>query len=75
MIPTGINLEKMEVVYSQESDSCEEGESGQELIITSDDAGGGPFLRFKTERWSLDWDETDNFIQILNDFKSRFKGE
>ena len=75
MLPKEVNLERMEIIYSQQSDSCEKGEPGQILTINSDDAGGGPFIYISTKRWAMDWDEVDNLIQIINDFKARFKGE
>ncbi|TSA39823.1 hypothetical protein D4R30_00540 [archaeon] len=44
----------MQVTFAQESDSCEPGDPGQTIEIGVDDAGVGPFLWIKTDRWACD---------------------
>jgi len=73
MLPKEVSIERLKAVYSQESDSCEKGSPGQNLYVGSDDAGGGPFLYISTKRWAIEWDEIDQFVAILEDFKARFE--
>lgn len=46
------------ITLTQEPDSCGP-DATQVLEIITDDAGGGPFLVLKTERWALDRDDID----------------
>ncbi len=43
--------------FSQDSDSCDKNDDGQELTIELENAGGGNFAVLKTDRWALDGDE------------------
>lgn len=44
----------MSVSFTQESDSCASDDLGQTLEVGVDDAGAGPFLWIKTDRWAVD---------------------
>ncbi len=47
-------VEEMSITYSQEEDGCDESNNFQELKIFINDAGGGKYIVFQTERWALD---------------------
>lgn len=51
--------------YSQESDSCQREQIGQEIEISTDNAGGGSFVIIKTDRWAIDADGIDEFAEML----------
>ena len=53
-LPKGVRLERVAVVFSQESDCCESEAIGQELTIGTEDGGGGSYLILKTDRWAID---------------------
>lgn len=52
-------------VFDQEPDSCAPVDAPQMLEVLIDDAGGGPYLVFKTERWALDPEDIGPFIRRL----------
>ncbi|KKQ94742.1 MAG: hypothetical protein UT21_C0012G0004 [Candidatus Woesebacteria bacterium GW2011_GWA1_39_11b] len=66
-----LNLSEAEIsniefnYYYQDSDSCESNNCGQQLVIKTDDAGGGPFIIIETERWAIDSDGIDDFCDVL----------
>ncbi len=62
-------VEETKITYSQDSDSCDITDLGQTLEISTEDAGDGKYIVFKTERWAID--NIDELIEILNDFKSK----
>lgn len=62
-------VEEVSVTYIQDRDSCDKGNSYQELKVFTDDAGYGKYIVFETERWAID--SIDELIEILNDFKTR----
>jgi hypothetical protein len=72
----GIEVSEVKVTFYQSSDSCDPNECGQNLEITTDDAGGGPFVWIETKRWALGDDELDFLSQackkVLELTKSRF---
>ena len=74
-----IALSKMTIEYVQDLDCCqsenEYPEGCQTLTITTEDGGGGKFLRVNTSSagWSID--SIDELINLLNDFKQRLKCE
>jgi len=50
-------------VFEQESDSMSlDNEGFQTLTISTEDAGGGPYLVIETERWAIDISELDEFV-------------
>lgn len=65
----GIHLDRVETLYSQAPDSCDENKCEQELKVWNEDAGSGRFYVMSTERWAFD--DIDDFILILQDIKSR----
>ena len=78
--PNDVALSKLTIVYKREFDctQCESdypGEDGQTLTITTDDGGGGKFIRFNTGEsgWSID--NVDEMVTIINDFKKRLSCE
>lgn len=46
-------LQQLEMVYYQESDDCDSSTLGQELFVSVDNAGAGPYVILKTERWAV----------------------
>lgn len=61
----GTDLSGAEFLYYQDSDSCQSEDIGQELVIKTDDAGGGPFVIIETKRWSIDKEDIDRFCSVL----------
>jgi hypothetical protein len=47
-------LAEASLLFSQENDSCDDGDMGQELRVEMIDAGGGKYFIIKTERWAFD---------------------
>lgn len=74
-----IAVAKISVEYVQELDCCQSSQEYpddcQIITFTSDDGGGGKFIRFKTGEagWSID--DIDELITLVNDFKQRLKCE
>ena len=62
-LPKGWHLNP-NVTLWQEPDSCGLDES-QELEISTSDAGAGPFLVLKTERWALNGEDIDALHDLL----------
>jgi len=72
-LPEGISVTDMRVVYAQKSDSCDPTDLGQDLEIETADAGGGPYLILKTDRWAMDLETAEAmFAAIIKDFKKRY---
>ncbi len=74
-----VALSKMTIEYVQDLDCCQSEkdypEDCQILTVTTDDGGGGKFLRIKTNEagWSIN--NIDEFVSILTDFKNRLECE
>lgn len=49
--------------YMQDADSCDD--QPQTLTVEVDDAGGGPYLVLKTQRWAIDPDDIPRFVRML----------
>ena len=70
-----VSVSKVTVEYVQDLDCCQSEkdypEGIQTLTVTTDDGGGGKFIRFNTGEsgWSLD--SIEDIIKILSDFKQR----
>jgi len=45
---------KLAVTFSQRGDDAQEGQTDQELRISTEDAGAGPYMVLRTERWAID---------------------
>ena len=56
-MPACVSLSKLSVVFLQESDYCDDDETGQELQIDTADAGGGNYFVLSTKRWAFDGPE------------------
>ena len=74
-----IALSKMTIEYVQDLDCCqsehEYPDCCQTLTVTTDDGGGGKFLRIYTGSagWSIS--NIDELVDLLHDFKRRLKCE
>jgi len=64
-LPDDIRIEGVRVSLGQNNDSCDEGNLGQEMIITINDAGGGKYPVIETSRWAFDEGEIEWFAQTL----------
>lgn len=70
-----VSVSKVTVKYVQDLDCCQSEkdypEGIQILTVTTDDGGGGKFIRLHTGEsgWSLD--SIEDIIKILSDFKQR----
>lgn len=61
-----MKLESMRATYTQVADSCAPtGIDVNMLDASIEDAGGGPYIVIKTERWALDGDKLDEFTDTL----------
>jgi len=65
-----ILISNMKATYTQKADSNDNNEF-QELKIRTRNAGAENYFVIETERWSFD--DLDEFIKILKDFKNRIK--
>jgi hypothetical protein len=61
----GVNLFGVVYEFSQDSDSCQEGDVGQTIKVFTEDGGGGSYIVFSTERWAIDHDDIDKFADAL----------
>jgi hypothetical protein len=67
-LPKGVSLFSLEMVFTQDADSCDPETMGQSLTVSTDDAGGGTFIVIKTDRWAIDKPEDlTKIIQTVND--------
>ena len=48
-LPIGIGLSEIEMKISQDSDSCDSNDLGQELILKTQDPGDGKYLIIETK--------------------------
>jgi len=69
--PEEIAISDIQAIYVQKADSNDDDNEFQELKIRTQDAGGGNYFAIKTKRWSFD--DLDEFIKVLKDFKNRIK--
>ena len=65
-------LSEMRVSYTQDTDCCDSSLC-QLLTIKTEDGGGGTFFVIETERWAFD--DPQELIDLLTDFKRRFKND
>lgn len=74
---TEISLSKMTIVYTQNLDCCqsesEYPEGCQQITMTTDDGGGGKFIRFNTDKsgWSIS--DINEIKYLFEDFYNRLK--
>jgi hypothetical protein len=59
--------------FAQESDCCDPDNLGQNIIVTVDDGGGGPFVIIQTDRWAMD--DIDEFANQLKSILGMVKAE
>lgn len=62
-----LRVSDAKVTLTQEQDSCSASIEDQYLTIEVTDAGAGPYLVLKTDRWAIDIDELQAFIDKLNE--------
>jgi len=68
-------LEEITCKYLQPADCTENQDEVQTITISSRDGGGGKFINFKTESWSITGDNFEEELGLLfKDFKARMKG-
>lgn len=60
-----LRVSRMSISYTQDADSCSMPEDVQDIKVSFDDAGGGPFLIIKTKRWACD--NVDELAALLAD--------
>lgn len=73
--PEQVLLDEIICRYVQEPD-CTEDRDGefQEITISSRDGGGGKFIHFKTNGWSISGENFEKeLIPLFGDFKNRMK--
>lgn len=69
MKPTFVSVSKY-ATFEQEQDCCSSMTGNQELVVETQDGGGGPYLVLSTDRWAFDPNdkkEVDKFIKALKD--------
>lgn len=60
-----MELEEVKLTFTQEPDSCSPHDLVHALHVETDDAGAGPYLVLRTERWALDFEGVDAFAEML----------
>jgi hypothetical protein len=60
-----MKLSSISVTYTQEADSCAPDDLDQQITISTQDSGAGPFLVISTKRWALDENEIAGFVNLL----------
>ena len=67
-----ILLEEITCKYVQNPDNTEDQDSCQEIIFSSRDGGGGKYINFKTESWSITGENfEEELLPLFRDFKKR----
>jgi hypothetical protein len=61
----GVELSEVLYTFSQNSDSNESGDLGQDLKVSVESAGAGYFLTLESKRWAIDFDDLDRFVKML----------
>jgi hypothetical protein len=67
-------VQSAKIVYWQDADNCPE-DGGQELVVHTEDGGGGPYIVIATQRWAIDVDEVDNVPELLRRVLEIHEGE
>ena len=69
-------LDEITCTYLQNADCTEDRDECQQIVISSRDGGGGKFINFKTESWSITGDDFEKeLIPLFEDFKHRMNDE
>lgn len=71
--PAPPEISAVEIVFTQEGDTCSAGYQG--LTVKAEDGGAGFFLVISTERWALDIDEIDAFAALLRRVAKMAEGD
>lgn len=67
-----ILLDEVVCKYIQDADCTEDQNIPQEITISSRDGGGGKFINFKTDSWSITGDDfAKELLPLFEDFKKR----
>ena len=65
-------LDEVICKYVQNPDNTEDQDDCQEIIISSRDGGGGKYINFKTNSWSITGDNLEEeVLPLFQDFKKR----
>ena len=48
-----MRISGMTISYEQENDACDRSDLGQDLTVSVNDAGGGPYIVIQTDRWAI----------------------
>ena len=65
-------LDEVTCKYVQNPDNTEDQDDCQEIIISSRDGGGGKYINFKTDSWSITGDNLEEeLLPLFQDFKKR----
>lgn len=67
------DVEKVNIVYTQERDSMSPSDYLNTIEISTEDAGAGKYIVIKTDRWAFD--NINELVTLLNDFKTRIDKE
>lgn len=67
--PDKVGVTKVSVSYNQDCDSMDDTHDYQQLNLSTEDTGAGAYFVLETKRWAFD--EIDDLIAILQDFKNR----
>ena len=55
----------IEVSYMQSPDSCDDSDLDQQITISTQDAGGGPYLVISTTRWAINLEDIADFVAAM----------
>jgi hypothetical protein len=66
-------IELTEVYEQAEDNGGRPNETGQDIEISTCNAGGGSYIVLKTERWAIDEEDLDSFVQKLRDLLARVR--
>lgn len=65
MKESSVQLYESMDTWTQDNDCCDDQSCGQQIIVKTQDGGGGPFIVLETERWAIDADGIDKFCAML----------
>lgn len=67
-----IGLASLKAEYIQNPDNTEGHDAEfQKLLLETRNGGGGHYLHIVTEGWSIDFNQLEDFLKILKDFKDK----
>lgn len=65
MNESSVKLYESKDTWTQDNDCCDDQSCGQQLIVQTQDGGGGSFIVLETQRWAIDADDIDKFCAML----------